>query len=191
MINHNFINKLKDGYQGHEKERRQIISASNEILYLSKKTIFSIHRDNLTEAKNNLEIINKKLEDIQKRFGWTRAYEEGAFSAAMEEFVEAQMFLMAVEGKIIQPIPKTKLNQVSYLGGLCDMTGELVRLATNQAAKKNWKEVERVKGIIDETMAALLEFDLGGYLRTKYDQARGNLRKIEQISYEIALKTDR
>ena len=189
MINKKFTEKLRGEYQEHEKQRRQIISASNEILYLSKKTVFAIHRGNMTEANGNLETINKKIDDIAKRFGWTRAYEEGAFSAAMEDYTEAQMFLMAVEGKPLQAIAKTKLNHASYLGGMCDMTGELVRLATNQAAKKNWKEVERVKGIIEDTMAILLEFDLGGYLRTKYDQARGNLRKIEQISYEITLKT--
>jgi hypothetical protein len=27
-----------------------------------------------------------------------------------------------------------------------------------------------------------------GYLRTKYDQAKGNLRKIEQIDYEIKIR---
>jgi hypothetical protein len=37
-------------------------------------------------------------------------------------------------------------------------------------------------------MEQLVEFDMTGYLRTKYDQAKGNLRKIEQIHYEINLK---
>jgi hypothetical protein len=37
-------------------------------------------------------------------------------------------------------------------------------------------------------MAELVEFDMAGYLRTKYDQARGNTRKIEQINYEINLR---
>ena len=34
-------------------------------------------------------------------------------------------------------------------------------------------------------MTELVEFDMTGYLRTKYDQARASLRKIEQIDYEI------
>jgi len=37
-------------------------------------------------------------------------------------------------------------------------------------------------------MSELVEFDMTGYLRTKYDQAKGNLRKIEQINYEINLR---
>lgn len=189
MINKKFIDKLKEEYQSSDQQRRQIISISNEILYLSKKTIFSIHRDSLKEAKSLISDIEQKIGHVQTKFGWARAYQEGSFTAAMEEYVEARLFFSAIEGKTIQAIPKTKLGYTSYLGGLCDMTGELVRRATNQAAKHNWKEVDKIKDIIDETMSALLEFDLGGYLRTKYDQARGNLRKIEQISYEIALKT--
>ena len=37
-------------------------------------------------------------------------------------------------------------------------------------------------------MAELVEFDMTGYLRTKYDQAKRNLRKIEQIDYEIKIR---
>ncbi len=188
MINQKFVASLKGDYQKHDAQRRQIISLSNEILYLSKKTVFSVHRDSFTEADKLITDIERKIDYIQKNFGWIRAYEEGAFAAAMEEYVEGKFFLAAIRGKSIQAIPKVKLSYTSYLGGLCDLTGELVRRATNQAAKHDWKEVDRIKKVVDETMSALLEFDLGGYLRTKYDQARGNLRKVEQISYEIALK---
>jgi len=37
-------------------------------------------------------------------------------------------------------------------------------------------------------MDQLIDFDMTGYLRTKYDQARGHLRKLEQMAYEIKLK---
>ncbi len=37
-------------------------------------------------------------------------------------------------------------------------------------------------------MAQLVDLDLTGYLRTKYDQARGHLRKLEQMAYEIKLR---
>ena len=37
-------------------------------------------------------------------------------------------------------------------------------------------------------MASLVEFDMTGYLRTKYDQAKSSLRKIEQIDYDIKIR---
>jgi predicted translin family RNA/ssDNA-binding protein len=80
------------------------------------------------------------------------------------------------------------LGYESYLGGLCDLTGELVRRAVNRAAAGYAEEVSGIKAIIDDIMAELVAFDMTGYLRTKYDQAKGNLRKIEQISYEIKIR---
>ncbi len=38
-------------------------------------------------------------------------------------------------------------------------------------------------------MGQLIDFDMTGYLRTKYDQARGHLRKLEQMAYEIKLRS--
>jgi predicted translin family RNA/ssDNA-binding protein len=77
------------------------------------------------------------------------------------------------------------------LGGICDTTGELVRRAVNEAARGNLDEVEKIHGIIDQILGELVEFDMTGYLRTKYDQARGNLRKIEQINYEVKLRGEK
>ena len=37
-------------------------------------------------------------------------------------------------------------------------------------------------------MGQLIDFDMTGYLRTKYDQSRGHLRKLEQMTYEIKLR---
>ena len=99
------------------------------------------------------------------------------------------MLFTALEGKAVTAFKETNLNYDSYLGGLCDLTGELVRRAVNQAAAGKTEEVEKMKKTISDVMAELVEFDMTGYLRTKYDQAKGNLRKIEQIDYEIKLRS--
>jgi predicted translin family RNA/ssDNA-binding protein len=92
-------------------------------------------------------------------------------------------------GKKIDKIPEVKLDFDSYVGGICDFTGEMVRYATNQAAAGNFKKVAEVKEAINLVIGELIDFDLGGYLRTKYDQCRSNLRKIEEMAYEVKLKT--
>jgi predicted translin family RNA/ssDNA-binding protein len=58
----------------------------------------------------------------------------------------------------------------------------------NSIIQDKKKEVEKIKGVINDIMSELVEFDMTGYLRTKYDQARGNLRKIEQINYEVKIR---
>jgi len=90
--------------------------------------------------------------------------------------------------KKISNIIGLKLDVTAYLGGLSDLTGELVRHATNLAAAGKTKAALDVKKIIDEVMSELVDFDMTSYLRTKYDQAKNNLRKIEQINYELSLR---
>ena len=188
MINKKFIQKLKQEYDAHESERRQIISLANIVLHDSKRVIFSLHRGDAKKAGASLVEIEKILINLEKKFGYSRLAQEGAYKAGAEEYVEAKMLNRLVNGEKVDGIKGLAINAESYLSGICDLTGELVRQAINQAAAGRPKEVARIKIVIDDIMAELVEFDMTGYLRTKYDQAKGNLRKIEQINYEINLR---
>ena len=188
MINKKFIQKLKEDYDKAESERRQIIKLSDTVLHNSKRTIFSLHRGDLEKAKMELVKIEKTLQKLEKDFGHKRISKEGSYRAGAEEYVEAKMFYFVATGEKVDKIKGINLSTGSYLGGLCDLTGELVRQAINQAAAGNFDEIDRMKKIINEIMIELVEFDMTGYLRTKYDQAKNNLRKIEQIEYEVKIR---
>ncbi|OGF26185.1 hypothetical protein A2331_01900 [Candidatus Falkowbacteria bacterium RIFOXYB2_FULL_34_18] len=188
MINKNFANKLKKEYQENNSERRQIISLSNIVLHDSKRIIFALHRGDIKIAEQQFLEIEKIIQKLEKKFGFKRVYEEGSYKAGVEEYVEAKMFYLVLTGKSINKVQEIKLTFESYLGGICDTTGELVRFAVNEAARGNTEEVKKIKKIISDILSVLVEFDMTGYLRTKYDQARGNLRKIEQVNYEVSLR---
>ena len=188
MINKKFIQKLKNKHDKKISERRQIISLANVVLHNSKRVIFSLHRGDVKKAESMLEEIEKVLMKLEKKFSFDRINKEGSYKAGAEEYVEAKMFYLSFTGKKLNEFKKINLEYDSYLGGLCDLTGELVRRATNQAAAGKTKEVLKIKKEINDIMAELVEFDMTGYLRTKYDQAKRNLRKIEQIDYEIKIR---
>jgi len=188
MLNKKFFWKLKKDYDQKADERRQIISLANVILHDSKRVIFSLHRDDIEKAEKSLAEIEVSLKQLEKKFGYARLIQEGAYNACAEEYVEAKMFFNIMSGKKIDKIADISLSVDAYLGGISDTTGELVRLATNQAAKGKFNEVEKINNIITDVMAEMVEFDITGYLRTKYDQAKGNLRKVEQIMYDISIR---
>ncbi len=188
MIKKPFLKQLKKNYDQAEDERRQIISRSNSVLHDSKRVIFSLHRDQIQTAEKSLQEIEKNLIDLDEKFGHTRLQQEGAYKAGVEEYVEAKMFFRVLTGKKVDKIEKINLEHDSYLGGICDLTGELIRRATNLAAQGKIKEVAKIQTAINEIMAELVEFNMTGYLRTKYDQAKNNLRKIEQIMYDINIR---
>ena len=187
-IDKKFFQQLKKDYSKSEGERRQIISQSNMILHDSKRVIFSLHRADIKIAEESLADIESRLSHLDKKFGHTRLMFEGSYKAGVEEYVEARLFHSYISEKSISKFPKLKIDFDCYLGGISDLTGEMVRLAINSAAKGRLDEVEKIKDAINDILAQLVEFDFTGYLRTKYDQARTNLRKIEQINYEIKIR---
>jgi predicted translin family RNA/ssDNA-binding protein len=188
MINKKFLDDLKRDYQANESERRQIISASNGILFEAKKTIFSLQRQDFKTAEIKIAEMEKALASLEKRFGSERLKKEGAYKAAAEEYLEGKTFYLIIKKKDIIATPGLSLDYESYLGGVCDLIGEMVRYATNQAAKGKFAEVAKIKKAAEDIMAQLIDFDMTGYLRTKYDQARGHLRKLEQMAYEIKMR---
>lgn len=189
MINKKFVLKLKKEHEENNSERRQIISLSNAILHDSKRVIFSLHRDDMKKAEESLKEIESTLLKLEKKFDFKRISVEGSYKAAAEEYVEAKTLYLIINGKKIDKFPVLKIDYESYLGGICDLTGELIRRATNEAAKGNREEVTKIKKIINDIMAELVEFNFTGYLRTKYDQARTSLRKIEQMDYELKTRS--
>jgi len=188
MLNKKFLQKLKKDYDQNTGERRQIISRANIVLHDSKRVIFSLHRGDVKTAEQSLKEIENTLKEMEKKFSYNRLVKEGAYNAGVEEYVEAKMFYKIINGEKIDKIAGITLSIDAYLGGISDTTGELVRLATNKATKGEFKEVEKIKNTITDVLAELVEFDITGYLRTKYDQAKGNLRKIEQIMYDINIR---
>ncbi|NCU39812.1 hypothetical protein EOL99_02895, partial [Candidatus Falkowbacteria bacterium] len=101
MINATLLKNLKKDYFENESQRRQIISASNNILFLAKKVIFKLQRDELVTAKKQLKEIEIMLKNLEDRFGALRLRKEGAYKAAAEEYMEGKIFLQAITAKEI------------------------------------------------------------------------------------------
>lgn len=188
MINKKFIQQLKKEHDAHAGEARQIISLANAVLHDAKKAIFALHRGDQAGAGETLREVEAVIKNLENKFSFIRLQEEGAYKAAAEEYVEAKMFFLVMAGKKIDKIKEVRLDYESYLGGISDLIGELVRWAIKMATGNKINEVKRIHKIADDLMAELVEFDMRGYQRTKYDQAKGHLRKIEQINYEVNLR---
>jgi predicted translin family RNA/ssDNA-binding protein len=188
MIDKKFLEKLRSDYKNNESQRRQIISGSNNILFQAKKTIFALQRQDFKIAEKNISEMETAFRDLEKRFSAPRLNREGAYKAAAEEYLEGKTLHQVIKNKNINDVANLNLDYEAYLGGVCDMIGELVRYATNQAASGKFTAVAKIKKEAEDIMGQLIDFDMTGYLRTKYDQARGHLRKLEQMAYEIKLR---
>jgi predicted translin family RNA/ssDNA-binding protein len=189
MLNQKLFDQLKKDYDFYDQERRKLIGLSNDALMKAKQAIFAFHRDDMNGGNTLLSEVEAIFAELEKKFKKEEELRyEGSYRAALEEYVEAKFFGGFLEGKKIDFIKGAQIDADSYLAGLCDFTGELLRKAVLAATDKKFKKVEELASGIREVIGELLKFNLTSYLRTKYDQAKHNLRRVEEILYDVKMR---
>lgn len=189
IINKTYMNKLRTELHGYALIRREVIRETGDALHHAKRAIFSLHRDDQKEAEMKLgeaEVIFKKLHAKYKNDVKTK--DEGSYRAAVEEYVEAVLFYQFITTGKIGEVKTFEIEPEVYLAGLCDVPGELYRYAIKAATNKDIKKVKQCADAAGEIIGELIEFNLTSYLRTKFDQAKQAVQKLEYIVYEASLK---
>ena len=171
-------------------KRREMIKQAGDAQNLSKKAIFAMQRDDIKEAEELLSRAEQILLDLNKAYKTVEGiFEEGSYKAGLEEFVEASLFAQFLAGKNVGKISGLKVDPDIYVSGLCDVPGELLRYAIKSATERKFEEVERCHISAEEIIGELVDMDLTGYNRQKFDQAKQSLHRLEQIVYEVSMKS--
>ncbi|MBI2574476.1 hypothetical protein HYV82_01170 [Candidatus Woesearchaeota archaeon] len=183
MIDSKDFSGMRKEMEALDAKREKSIALSREIIRLSKRVIYSVHRDGLKEAEKLLDELKasvKRLESV----GYT---EEGHFRTAMQEYVEAACLFSVVRESALPRRASLGVCAEHYLLGICDLSGELVRRAINAATKGNSKEALFIKGFLQEIYGELLRFDYrNGELRRKFDGIKYDLQKLESLAFELS-----
>lgn len=170
-----------------DKQREVLIKKARDVLKLSKQLIYSLHRNNVKEANNLFKHVNKEKLNLDKIASkYKKLLFEGSYSEALQEYTEAMCYYHFIKNKEIPTRANLKVNTSDYLMGVCDLTGELVRKAVALTVKKSYKEVAKIKKLVEEIYGEFLKFNLrNGHIRKKYDSIKWNLKKLEEIEYDI------
>ncbi|MEK7631552.1 MAG: hypothetical protein AAB445_01620 [Patescibacteria group bacterium] len=169
--------------------REVVIRQTREALQQSKLAIFAVHRNEDKEAKQLVEQAGKQLEKLQKQLkDQPRFLSDGNLLAALEEFGEAWLVVEFARGKKLTFSKQPKLAPEQQIGALADFTGELGRRAVLKATERKLKDVEKIYATVSDVVRHLAEADLTGQARQKFDEAKRNLKRIEEIRYELSLR---
>lgn len=169
--------------------RRSLQGLSTEILAGSKRAIFAFHRGTVEAAEEELEQARTRLAE-----GWKLIKQEpllrseGSWRAAREEYTEAEFLSQYLTKQKIDHYDDQEQDPDIFIGGLADMVGELVRQAVIRATERDREAVDEMYEAAQEIVEFLLQMDLTGTQRTKTDQAKQHLRKLEEIRYDLALR---
>lgn len=189
MINTTFFAGLRRRWLAYDQERREIIGISSDVLALSKQAIFAFHRNDVAEGKTLLAKADTHLAALAKRFKKTHGLsDEGSYRAALEEYAEARIFYTFLLKQKIGAVEAPAIDDDAVLGGLLDFTGEAVRYAVRMATAGNEPEVIRAHQAVEAVASEVMRMNLTGSLRQKYDQLKINLRKFEEMRYDLSLR---
>jgi translin len=187
------LKKVKTELTQQDKVRENAHENMRKATSLSKQTILLIHQKRFEEAENTLKKAKSLISSLQ-----TLARESpeivygGMFSAALQEYSEANIFLRLVkEGKFISP-KDINVPSVDYVLGLGDVVGEFRRLALDALREGDVKKGEECLQTMDEIYIELMALDeaymLVPGLRRKSDVAR---RIIEATRGDITQEVRR
>jgi len=184
------FNEIRKKLSNYDSKREELIKKARELLKISKQIIYSVHRGNSKESLvhvNKAKKIKKELDKIAS-FNKKLIF-EGSYSDACQEYVEAMCYYGFVKNGKIPGFKELKVDHEDYLLGICDLTGELGRKGVSFATKRMNKEVNDIKGFVEDIYGEFLKFDLrNGNLRKKSDSIKWNLKKLEEVLYDLGRK---
>jgi len=160
---------------------------------LSKQAILLSHQKKYVEAESFIKNAKEKISELQVlSVQYPEIVYGGMFSAALQEYSEARIFLNLVkESRFVTPA-EIKVPSVDYVLGLADVIGEFRRLALDNLRYGEVKKGEECLEIMDQVFIQLLALDeaymLVPGLRHKSDNAR---RIIEATRGDITLEIRR
>lgn len=189
----NIYEFLKNYYELENDEREKMISDSRKINALSKKVVYSLHRDDLANAENFLNEIENNISLFLENYSKTKHLYSGSYKVAIQEYVEAMAYYYFVkQNEIYVPENNEILKEPDYyVLGLCDLSGELVRKALNEGINENFDEVFKIQKFISNLFNELAQIDFrNGEIRKKVDGLRWDLRKIEEMAFSLKIKKD-
>lgn len=187
------LKEIKKELKEKEKVRENAQNNMRKATSFSKQSILLIHQKRTKEAR---KLINTAKELISKLNEASTTYPEiiytGMFSAARQEYAEANIFLNFVEeGKVVTP-EEIGVPSIDYVLGLADVIGEYRRLALDALREGDVKKGEECLRIMDEIYVELMAMDetymLVSGLRRKCDVAR---KIIEITRGDITQETRR
>lgn len=189
MLNKKYFKKIREELLSYAEKRRDLIKTSGDAQYLAKKSIFALQRDDTKEAGGYLEKSSALLQGLVRKYkSEAGIFDEGSFKAALEEYIEARLFGDFIGDKTLDAIDELPVDPDAYVSGLCDVPGEIVRYALKSATERKFEVVKHCYEVAEAIINELIDMDLTGYHRQKFDQAKQALNRLQQIVYEVSLK---
>jgi translin len=187
------LREVKKELTQKDKVRENTHESMRKATSLSKRAILLIHQKRSEEAR---KLVESSKEVISRLQGLAKEYPDviysGMFSAALQEYSEANIFLGLIEESRFVTPKEINVPSVDYVLGLADVVGEYRRFALDALREGDAEKGEECLKTMDEIYIELMAMDeaymLVPGLRRKCDIAR---RIIESTRGDITQEVRR
>lgn len=177
------LKSIKKELEEKDKVREIAHNDMRKATSLSKQSILLVHQKRTGEAR---QLVGKAGEIIVNLKKTSTIYPEiiytGMFSAALQEYAEANIFLHLInETRFITP-EEIKVPSMDYVLGLADVIGEYRRLTLDELREGNVKKGEKCLRIMDDIYVELMAMDEAYMMVTGLRRKCDVARKIIEIT---------
>lgn len=206
----NEMESLRERMMQRDELREQLIKKCRDGQKAAKQAIYALHREDFNGASKLIsQCENCILNDLRPIVTKEPQLRYGSFSNVLEEYAEAKLYQgwlvgCVNDGKTKEGNPRkdspmgtvllpTDFNTIAlepqdYIGGLCDLTGEIGRYAVKRAT---FRDLQNVKLCMETNMSILFALEslstFPGNLGKKLDPLRRTVEKQERMLYELSL----
>jgi translin len=184
MLDQKDFQRMRQQLEEFDAHRELAIQSSREVIKLSKMVIYALQRSDKKDAKVQLALLQKAMKKVPKE-----SFDAGIQNVAWQEYVEAAtLYSWLLDGRLPNA-DELGVSVENYLMGLCDLTGEVVRKAVQDVIQGNPAEARKIHGLVEALYGEFLQFNLrNGELRKKMDSIKWNLKKLDEILYDLKMK---
>jgi predicted translin family RNA/ssDNA-binding protein len=175
-----------ESFQTFEQARRKGLKLSDELRVESKSAIGFLLKGMNKEADKSLlkaGSIYEELKALLKESPYLHSI--GGVHVGTEEYVEAKLLADYLEGKPLSTLEALDVTHDSYICGLCDTSGELLRFA-----RKNPERMKQIESDLEDLHQACLTMVVtrNGLIRKKLEDLERNVKRMEDMIFQWDLK---
>lgn len=183
------LKKSINNYEVYQKKLSNLHQIFGQVRKSSKHIIANLRRDHIKDAGTLVKDVEQMIKSGISEAGTTITLPaEGFYREAIEEYVEAKIYFAFVTKEKLSFPKFVSLSFWDLLGGWSDFTGELVRRAISLAHEKDISEIRKLKDVTEKVVEQMTQVSFSGKLRNKYDATERNLKRLEEILYELQLR---
>ena len=187
------LKEIKGELKEKEKVREKAQKDMRKATSLSKQAILLIHQKKMRKAAKLIEEARKIISELGETSNkYPDIVYSGLFSAALQEFSEANILINLVEKTAFVTPKEIDVPSVDYVLGLADVIGEYRRMALDALREGKVEKGEECLRIMDKIYTELMGMNeaymLVPGLRRKCDIAR---RIIEQTRGDVTQEVRR